>query len=85
MKPPSGGPTTGPTSPGIDTQAIASMSSRFGTERSSASRATGIIMAPPAPCTTRPSTSQPSVGAKAQPMEASVNRPTARRKMLRVP
>ena len=50
MKPPSGGPTIGPTSAGIVTQAIAATRSLFSTVRTSTSRPTGVIIAPPMPC-----------------------------------
>ena len=49
MKPPTGGPTSGPTSAGMVSQAIAETSSRFGVARTSTSRATGVIIAPPMP------------------------------------
>ncbi len=47
MKPPSGGPITGPTSAGTVTQAIALTSALLSIERSSTSRPTGVIIAPP--------------------------------------
>ncbi len=53
MKPPSGGPTTGPISAGMVSQASASTMSAFGAERSSTSRPTGTIIAPPRPWNTR--------------------------------
>ena len=50
MKPPSGGPITGPISAGMVSQASAEISSDFGTVRRMTSRPTGTIMAPPMPC-----------------------------------
>ncbi len=49
MKPPSGGPITGPISAGMVSQASAEISSDFGTVRKMTSRPTGTIMAPPMP------------------------------------
>ena len=51
MKPPSGGPSTGPISAGMVSQDMALTRSRLLTVRSSTSRPTGVIMAPPMPCT----------------------------------
>ena len=53
MKPPTGGPSTGPISAGIVSQAREPTSSFFGTVRRITSRPTGTIMAPPTPCTIR--------------------------------
>ncbi len=47
MKPPTGGPSTGPISAGIVTQVMMATSSRLSNERSSTSRPTGDIIAPP--------------------------------------
>ena len=49
MKPPSGGPITGPIRAGMVSQASAEISSDFGTVRRITSRPTGTIMAPPMP------------------------------------
>ena len=49
MKPPSGGPITGPIRAGMVSQASAEISSAFGTVRRMTSRPTGTIMAPPMP------------------------------------
>ena len=73
MKPPSGGPTIGPTSAGIVTHESACTISDFGMVRSSTSRPTGTIIAPPVPCTNRPATSAPSESLSAQPTEPSRN------------
>ena len=53
--------------------------------RSTISRPTGTIIAPPMPWNTRATVSTPSVGATAQPMEASVNRAIASEKTARAP
>ena len=53
MKPPSGGPITGPISAGTVSQASAEISSAFGTVRRMTRRPTGTIMAPPMPWTMR--------------------------------
>ena len=49
MKPPTGGPITGPISAGTVSQASEPTSSRFGTDFRITSRPTGTIMAPPIP------------------------------------
>ncbi len=49
MRPPTGGPSSGPMVDGICSQAIAFTSSDFELERSSTSRPTGTIIAPPIP------------------------------------
>ena len=59
MKPPSGGPTTGPTRAGMVRVASACTSSSSGTLRRITSRPTGTIMAPPMPCRKR-ATTKPS-------------------------
>ena len=53
MKPPSGGPITGPISAGTVTHVIALTSALLSIERSSTSRPTGVIIAPPMPCRMR--------------------------------
>ena len=49
MKPPSGGPITGPIKAGMVSQARAEISSDFGTVRRITNRPTGTIIAPPMP------------------------------------
>ncbi len=49
MKPPSGGPATGPIRAGMVSQAMALTRSDFSTLRNSTSRPTGTIIAPPSP------------------------------------
>ncbi len=53
MKPPSGGPSTGPSSAGMVSQASAEIISDLVTLRRITSRPTGTIIAPPRPCTMR--------------------------------
>ena len=85
MKPPTGGPITGPISAGIVTQAMALTSSRFSMLRTSTSRPTGVIIAPPMPCTMRATTKPSSELAKAQPIDPSMNTKIAAAKTRRAP
>ena len=64
---------------------MALISSTFAVVRSTISRPTGTIIAPPMPCTTRATVSAGRVGATAQPMEARVNNRMARVKTERAP
>ena len=85
MKPPSGGPRTGPTSAGMVTQAMALIICAFDTVRSSRSRPTGSIIAPPRPCTMRARTRNQSEGAKPHSTEPSVKMTMAARNTARLP
>ncbi len=85
MKPPSGGPSTGPISAGMVSQAIAATICCLETERRSNSRPTGSIIAPPMPCTIRASTRNASEGAKPHSTEPSVNTTMAARNTWRLP
>ena len=85
MKPPTGGPSTGPTSAGTVTQAMALTSSRLGTLRTSTMRPTGVIMAPPMPCTMRAMTKSVSELDSAQPIEPIMNTAMAARNTVRAP
>ena len=85
MKPPSGGPITGPISAGIVSQASAEISSDFGTVRRITSRPTGTIMAPPMPCTMREATKSGSECAKPQAAEPKVKTTIAARNTVRAP
>src|SRR6266700_160727 len=85
MKPPSGGPMTGPIKAGIETQAMASISARLSTERISTRRPTGVIIAPPIPCTMRATTKSVSEEDAAQPIEPSTNTTIAARNTVRPP
>ena len=57
--PPIGGPVIGPSSAGMVSQAMAESMSFFGISRSSSSRPTGTIIAPPTPCSSRKAISSP--------------------------
>src|SRR4029079_13690002 len=85
MKPPSGGPITGPTSAGTVTQAIALTSALLSIERSSTRRPTGVIIAPPAPCTRRAMTNWVAEEDSAQPIEPTMKTATARLNTIRAP
>ena len=73
MKPPSGGPITGPISAGTVTQAIALTSALLSIERNSTSRPTGVIIAPPMPCRMRANTKSVTEEDSAQPIDPSMN------------
>ena len=85
MKPPSGGPSTGPMSAGMVSQASAEISSAFGTLRKMTSRPTGTIMAPPMPWTMRNSTKSKSDSAKPHAAEPTVKTTMAMRNTVRAP
>ena len=78
MKPPSGGPITGPTSAGTVTQAMAFTSALLSIERNSTSRPTGVIIAPPMPCRMRAITKSVTEPDSAQPIEPAMKTATAR-------
>ena len=85
MKPPTGGPSTGPISAGVVTQAMALTSSRLLMLRTSTIRPTGVIMAPPMPCTMRAITKSVRELESAQPIEPSTNTAMAARNTVRAP
>ena len=85
MKPPSGGPITGPTSAGTVTQAIALTSALLSIERSSTSRPTGVIIAPPKPCTMRAITKSVTEEDSAQPIEPTMKTAMAIENTMRAP
>ena len=85
MKPPATGPSIGPIKPGIATKLIARMSSDFGNVRTSVSRPTGTIIAPPKPCRTRQATSRWMLFEMPQSNEPKVNVPIAHANTRRVP
>lgn len=85
MKPPMGGPTMGPTRPGIDSQAMASTSWLRGVTRTSTSRATGVIIAPPMPWRNRDRTKVSSEFDSAQQTETMTNTTIATRKTFLAP
>src|SRR5215472_10739790 len=80
MNPPSGGPITGPTSAGTVTQAMALTSALLSIERNSTSRPTGVIIAPPMPCTMRAITKPVTDSESAQPIEPTMKTATAAEK-----
>jgi len=85
MKPPTGGPITGPISAGTVSQASEPTSSRFSTDRRITSRPTGTIMAPPIPWMMRAPTSVAIELEKPQRIEPMVKIAIAARKTLRAP
>jgi len=85
MKPPSGGPVTGPSSAGRLTYDIARTSSERGTVLSSTSRPTGTIIAPPIPCTMRDRTRSGRVCDRPQPIEPSMKTTIAALNTRRAP
>jgi hypothetical protein len=85
MKPPSGGPSTGPIRAGVETQAIAPTSALLSIERNSTRRPTGVIIAPPMPCRMRASTKSVIECDSAQPIEPNMNRQIAIENTRRAP
>ncbi len=85
MKPPSGGPSTGPKSAGTVSHASEDTSSAFDTVLRIASRPTGTIIAPPMPCTMRPNTIAPIEWEKPHRIEPDVKVAIASTKMIRAP
>jgi hypothetical protein len=85
MKPPSGGPQIGPISAGMVTSDMAWTRRCLSMLRTMMSRPTGVIIAPPRPCTIRANTNSWSECEAAQPIEPSTNTPIAARNTLRVP
>ena len=85
IMPPVNGPSSGPMSAGMTTKFMAASISDLGNVRTRASRPTGVIMAPPMPCTTRAATSIGIFSASPQNSEPRVNRNTAQVKTRLVP
>src|SRR3954462_8521429 len=85
MKPPSGGPITGPTRAGTVTHAIALTSALLSIERSSTRRPTGVIIAPPMPWMMRAITKCVTEVESAQPIEPTMKTATARLNTSRAP
>ena len=84
-KPPIGGPTTGPISPGQVVSAIARTISALLAERSTTSRPTGDISAAPAPCSRRAPTNSLIDWLAPHMIEASVNTAIAAQNTVRGP
>ena len=85
MNPPTGGPRTGPINAGVVTHAIAPTSSRLLIVRTTTMRPTGVIIAPPIPCTMRAITKSVSELESAHPIDPSTNTPMAARNTVRAP
>ena len=85
MKPPSGGPTTGPISAGTVTHVIALTSALLSMVRNSTSRPTGVIIAPPMPCRMRAMTKCITEEDSAQPIDPIMNTVTASANTMRGP
>src|SRR6266851_8564200 len=85
MKPPKGGPMTGPSIAGTVRYDIAWTRSDFGTLLSTSSRPTGTIIAPPKPCTIRARTSCGSDCDTPQNTDPIVNTTMAMRNTVRAP
>ena len=83
MKPPSGGPITGPINAGTVTQAIAFTSALLSINRNSTRRPTGVIIAPPTPCRMRAITKSDTDEDIAQPMEPAMKTAIAALKTAR--
>ncbi|MNT74371.1 hypothetical protein D3C72_2131840 [compost metagenome] len=75
----------GPIRPGTVSQAMALTSSCRGVARTSTRRATGVIIAPPMPCTNRATTKASSDPDMAQAIEPIMNTTMAIRNTLRAP
>ncbi|OIQ77772.1 hypothetical protein GALL_405380 [mine drainage metagenome] len=83
--PPTSGPSTGPTSAGSVVYVMARTSSRRGKLRSRMSRPTGVIIAPPRPCSTRIAISSAKLSASPHSAEPSVKRASAAMNTRRAP
>ena len=82
MNPPTGGPRTGATSPGVEMNCIMLTRSRLSVVRSTTSRPTGTIIAPPTPCTTRAAVNSQSVFDNPHRTEAAVKSAIALKKIV---
>ncbi len=85
MKPPSGGPTTGPSTAGTVRYDIAVTSSDLAMVFRTIRRPTGTIMAPPKPCSMREATSSGSEFENPQNTEPVVKMMIAVRNTVRAP
>ncbi len=85
MKPPSGGPQIGPINAGMVRSDMALSRRSFSMLRTTISRPTGVIMAPPMPCRMRAATKSCSECDSAQPIEPSTKTAIAIRNTLRAP
>ena len=85
MKPPKGGPITGPIRAGMVIHAIALTSALLSMERSRTSLPTGVIIAPPMPWMIRAMTKWVTDCDSAQPIEPIMNTPMAMENTARAP
>ena len=85
MKPPTGGPTSGPTNAGTVSHDMAATSSLLGVARTSTRRPTGVIIAPPMPCRKRDTTKAGSESEMAQATEPTMKTPIAARNTFLAP
>ena len=85
ISPPSGGPTTGAVKAGQVRYAIMRTKCCFSVLRSTISRPTGTIMAPPMPCSTRAAVNCHNVPLAAQSTDDSVNATMAEANTVRAP
>jgi hypothetical protein len=85
MTPPTSGPSTGPRSAGVVSQAMAPTKSFFGVLRATISRPTGTIIAPPMPCRNRATTKPESEVASVQASDPARNTSTAAANTRRAP
>ncbi|EFM63679.1 Hypothetical protein BROD_0230 [Brucella sp. NF 2653] len=85
MKPPTGGPTSGPTMAGMVSHAMAETSSFRGVERMRTRRPTGVIIAPPIPCKKRAITKAGSEFEAAHAMEPTTKTAIAARNTFFAP
>ncbi len=79
------GPTSGPTRAGMVNQLIAATKRSRGAAVTTISRPTGVIIAPPAPCTKRAATSWPSDWDRPHSTDPARNTPMAIRNIRRAP
>lgn len=84
-QPPRVGPSNGPTSPGSAIKAMIRTKSLRGNARSTTSRPTGSISAPPSACSTREATSWLKLVDNAHNSEPTENSTMAVTKMRRLP
>ena len=85
MKPPTGGPITGATMPGQVIVEIACINCFRSMLRTTVSRPTGTISAPPTPCSTRAAVNSTTFCEMPHSSEASVNVTMAEKNTLREP
>ena len=85
MKPPTGGPTTGATIAGHVMVEMACIRRLFSVLRTTISRPTGTIMAPPMPCSKRAAVNSVTFCDMPHSTDATVNTPIALKNTVREP